>query len=225
MAIDIPMNTDGQAGDCRTLECHMPPRFIAEQLSHPRGLRGWLVRRGMNRGNARANAFATEQLDLQPNDSVLEVGFGGGVNIQRFLAQGVSVVGVDRSSDAVKAAGRRFARERSDGRAKFLLGEVEALPLADESCSKAVTVHTVYFWTSLDRGFGELYRCLRRGGRLVVGFVPKVKMDQMGMPPDIFTPRNPDDLSAAARHVGFVVDIRRPGGGEPWMVLVGRKPD
>lgn len=203
----------------------MPPRFIAEQLSHPRGLRGWLVRYGMNRGNAGANAFAMEQLELQPNDSVLEVGFGGGVNIQRLLDQVVSVVGVDRSGDAVAAAGRRFARERSAGRATFLQGEVEALPLADESCTNALTVHTVYFWTSLDRGFGELYRCIRPGGRLVVGFVPKEKMDQMGMPADIFTPRDPYDLHTAAGQVGFVVDMRRPDGPEPWMALVGRKPD
>lgn len=111
----------------------MPPRFIAEQLSHPRGLRGWLVRRGMNRGNARANAFALDQLALMPKDKVLEVGFGGGVNIERLLDQSASVVGVDRSKDAVAAADRRFATARSAGRARFLLGDVEALPLADNS--------------------------------------------------------------------------------------------
>lgn len=203
----------------------MPPRFIAEQLSHPRGLRGWLVRRGMNRGNARANAFALQQLEVQANDKVLEVGFGGGVNIERLLTQSASVVGVDRSSDAVAAAKRRFAREISSGRANFLLGEVEALPLADESCGKAITVHTVYFWTSLDRGFGELYRCLQPGGRLVVGFVPRAQMDRMGMPGDIFTPREPEALHSAARQAGFEVDTRRPDGSEPWIVLLGRKTD
>ena len=82
----------------------MPPRFIAEQLSHPRGLRGWLVRRGMNRGNARANAFALEQLELERSDRVLEVGFGGGLNIPHLLDHSASVVGVDRSRDAVAAA-------------------------------------------------------------------------------------------------------------------------
>lgn len=201
----------------------MPPRFIAEQLSHPRGLRGWLVRRGMNRGNARANAFALHQLQLQPNDKVLEVGFGGGVNIERLLHESASLVGVDRSKDAVSAANRRFARERSQGRASFMLGEVEALPLADESCTKAVTVHTVYFWTSLDRGFRELYRCLQPGGLLIVGFVPKTRMEAMGMPLDVFTPRDPEDLSSVASQAGFLVSIRRPDSPEPWMVLAGRK--
>ena len=201
----------------------MPPRFIAEQLSHPRGLRGWLVRRGMNRGNARANAFAVDQLELRPTDKVLEVGFGGGVNIQRLLDQGTSVVGVDRSRDTVAAADRRFARARAAARASFLVGEVEALPLADNTFTKAVTVHTVYFWTSLDRGFQELHRCLQPGGLLVVGFVPKAQMDRMGMPTDLFTARDPDALGSAATEAGFTVETRRPGGSEPWMVLVGRK--
>lgn len=201
----------------------MPPRFVAEQLSHPRGIAGWLVRQGMNRANARANAFALDQLDLQPVDRVLEIGFGGGVNIQRILEQGASMVGVDRSRDAVGAADRRFAGARSQGRARFIFGEVEALPLADQAFTKAVTVHTVYFWQSLDRGFRELHRCLQPGGLLAVGFVPKARMDRMGMPGDLFTARDPDVLRAAAVEAGFDVDTRRPEGSAPWMALLCRR--
>jgi ubiquinone/menaquinone biosynthesis C-methylase UbiE len=177
----------------------------------------------MNRGNARANAFALDQLELQPTDKVLEIGFGGGVNIQGILDQSALVVGVDRSRDAVTAADRRFRLARSRGRANFLLGEVESLPLADNSFTKAITVHTVYFWTSLEQGFRELHRCLQPGGLLVVGFVPKLQMDHMGMPPDLFTLREPDALGAAATAAGFMVDVRRPVGSEPWLVLMGRK--
>lgn len=201
----------------------MPPRFIAEQLAHPRGIRGWLVRSGMNRGNAGANAFALDQLDLQPTDRVLEIGFGGGVNIRRLLDRSASVVGVDRSRDAVRAADRRFGEARSAGRASFMLGEVEALPLSDGTFTKAVTVHTVYFWTSLERGFQELHRCLQPGGRLAVGFVPKAQMDPMGMPEDLFTKREPAALSSAAAEAGFDVDIRRPEHSAPWIVLLCRK--
>lgn len=198
----------------------MAPRFIAEQLSHPRGVRGWLVRRGMNRGNAQANRFALDQLDLQPTDRVLEVGFGGGVNIRRLLDQSASIVGVDRSEDAVRAADRHFAEARSTGRASFLLGDVEALPLPDAAFTKAVTVHTVYFWSSLDQGFRELHRCLHPGGLLAVGFLPKAQMDRMGMPEDLFTTRDPSTLSSAAMKAGFTVDMRRPKGSATWRVLL-----
>jgi protein-L-isoaspartate O-methyltransferase len=36
-----------------------------------------LVRRMMNRGIAKMNAFAVRQLELAPTDRVLEIGFGG----------------------------------------------------------------------------------------------------------------------------------------------------
>ncbi len=203
----------------------MPPRFIAEQLSHPRGIAGWLVRRGMNRGNARANAFALDQLDLQPIDRVLEIGFGGGGNIQRLLDGSASLVGVDRSADAVAAADRRFSLARTAGRATFLLGEVEALPFPDGVFTKAVTVHTVYFWKSLDQGFQELHRCLQPGGLLAVGFLPKAQMDRMGMPADLFTARDPDAVWSAAEKAGFTPEMRQPQGSAAWVVLLCQKPE
>jgi ubiquinone/menaquinone biosynthesis C-methylase UbiE len=178
----------------------------------------------MNRGNARANAFAVEQLGLQQTDRVLEIGFGGGMNLERLLAHGASITGVDRSKDSVAAADRRFAAARAAGRAHFVVGEIEALPFPDDAFTKALTVHTVYFWSSLDRGFDELYRCLEPGGVLSLGFLPKARMDRIGMPDDLFTPRDPDALAAAASKAGFDVDRRQPQSPAQWMVFLCRKP-
>ena len=202
----------------------MPPRFVAQQLSNPRGLGGWLTRVGMNRGNARVNAFAIDQLDLQPIDTVLEIGFGGGPNLRRLLGTVASVTGVDRSPDAVAAAERRYARERDAGRASFIAAHVDDVPLPDAAFTKALTVHTVYFWPSLRRGFGELHRLIKPGGVVAVGFLPKERMEPMGMPADIFTPRHPDDLVAAAAAADFIPELRRPPDDLPWRVLLCRKP-
>lgn len=201
----------------------MPPRFIARQLSNPSGLGGWLARLGMNRGNARVNAFAVDRLDLRPTDSVVEVGFGGGPNLRRLIDRAASVVGIDRSPDAVAAATKRFAAEYAQGRARFMLGDVEDLPIADGSCTKALTVHTVYFWRSLEKGFGEFHRALRPGSVLAVGFVPRERMEAMGMPRDIFTLRAPEELYGAAMAAGFTVDPCQPPGGAPWIVVLCRK--
>lgn len=201
----------------------MAPRFLARQLSHPTGIAGWLVRLGMNRGNAGLNAFAIDQMELQPQDDVIEIGFGGGPNISRFLAHAASFTGVDRSADAVRAAQRRFATACRSGRAHFALGMVEALPFEDSRFDKAVSVHTVYFWSDLDPGFNELYRVLRPGGLLVLGFLPKDRMDRLDMPHDIFTPREPEQLLAAAARANFAAEIRRPPTAAPWLVLRCRK--
>ena len=200
----------------------MPSRFVARQLSHPQGLAGWLVRLGMNRGNARINAFLLEQMKLDKTDEVLEIGFGGGLNIRRFLDEAAGFVGVDRSADVVRAAAARFAGERR--RASFVVADVEDLPFDDARFTKVATVHTVYFWTSLERGFAEIHRTLRPGGMLAVGFMPKERMDRMGMPADIFSSRDPQRLSAAATDAGFAVDLVAGPPPAPWLVMLCRKP-
>ena len=51
----------------------------------------------MNHDNTKLNAFAVRQLELTSSDRVLEIGFGGGVNLPPLIA-GVACVGVDNLS-------------------------------------------------------------------------------------------------------------------------------
>ena len=156
----------------------MAPRFIAKQLSWPSDIGGWLVRAGMNRGNARLNSYALDQRQLVRKHRVVEVGFGGAPILLHLLQRAAFVCGVDRSQDVVGAAARRFADAVRARRAEFRVGTVENLPLPDATFDKALSVHTVYFWQSLREGSAELVRVLRPGGRVVLGFLPKAHMNE-----------------------------------------------
>jgi arsenite methyltransferase len=199
----------------------MAPRFIARQLSRPTGFFGRIMGQLMNRHNAKLNSYAVRQLELTPSDRVLEVGFGGGVSLPSLIASAAFVGGVDRSSDMVTRAKAIFSEAVSAGRADFREGSVEELPFEASSFERVCTVNTIYFWSSLDAGFAEIRRVLSPGGRVVVGFVPKERMDRMGMPVDIFTSRAPEDVVAALRKAGFSdVRIERPEPTTPWNVIV-----
>ncbi|MER8568679.1 hypothetical protein NKH85_21345 [Mesorhizobium sp. M0924] len=52
---------------------------------------GWLVRAGMNRGNARLNGYALNELQLVPEDRAVEVGFGGAVLVPQLLREAAFV--------------------------------------------------------------------------------------------------------------------------------------
>ena len=202
----------------------MPPRFIARQLSRPTGFFGRIMGRLMNRHNAKLNSYAVRQLEVTPSDRVLEVGFGGGVSLPSLIASAAFVGGVDRSRDMVRRAKAMFSEAVSAGRADFREGNVEELPFEASSFGKVCTVNTIYFWSSLDAGFAEIRRVLLPGGRVVVGFVPKERMDSMGMPADIFTSRAPNDVVAALRKAGFSdVRIERPKPTTPWNVMVATR--
>jgi ubiquinone/menaquinone biosynthesis C-methylase UbiE len=202
----------------------MPPRFIAKQLSHPTGLFGSIMARLMNRHNAKMNAFAMEQLDLKPTDRVLEIGFGGGLNLSHLISNVAFVAGVDRSSAMVKRAKKYFRDAVSSGRADFREGSVEAIPFESESFDKVCTVNTIYFWNSLEAGFAEIYRILSPTGRAVIGFLPKDHMDHMGMPSDIFTTRGPQEVVSALELASFSeIRIERPNSSTSWNVLIASR--
>ncbi len=89
---------------------------------------------------------------------------------------------------------------------------------------KLITVNIVYFWKSLDQGFRQCYRVLASTGLLVVGFLPKDRMDRMGMPLDIFTSRTPGQMVAAIGAAGFAdVRVEKPQRNTPWMVIVAAR--
>jgi cyclopropane fatty-acyl-phospholipid synthase-like methyltransferase len=54
------------------------------------------------------NAFARAQLEVGPSDRILEIGFGGGVNLPSLIEIACFVAGVDSSRDVVRRAGARF---------------------------------------------------------------------------------------------------------------------
>lgn len=185
---------------------------------------GSLVMQLMNRGNARMNAFAVRQLELARPDRVLEIGFGGGLTLPSLLEGAAFVAGVDRSPDVVRRAKSKFSEAIAGGRADFREGSVEALPFGAGSFAKVCTVNTVYFWSALGAGCSEIHRVLKPGGRVVIGFLPKERMDQMGFPKDIFTSRSPDEVVAALAQAGFnSIRIERPEPATPWNVVVATR--
>jgi arsenite methyltransferase len=202
----------------------MTPRFIARQLSRPTGLFGHIMGRIMNRHNARMNAFALEHLEPHPCDRILEIGFGGGVNLPPLIKIASFVAGIDPSRDVVRHASSRFRAAVISGRAVFRTGRVEAIPFERACFRKVCTVNTVYFWKSLESGFREIHRVLAPGGRLVMGFLPKQWMARLDMPDDIFTLRDPEEVTAALTGVGFTaVRLERPRPETLWNVMVATR--
>lgn len=185
---------------------------------------GAVIRFLMNRHNVKMNAFAVRQLELQPTDHVLEIGFGGGVAMPSLMKGAAFVAGLDRSSDVIGWAKRHFSRQIRSGHADFRQGNIEALPFGAATFEKVCTVNTVYFWASLETGFAEIYRVLKPRGRVAIGFLPKERMDRMGMPDDIFTARTPPDIVGAMTNAGFRdVAITRPEPDTSWNVVVATR--
>ena len=64
------------------------PVFIARQASYPKGFLGWVVAQIMSRETGWENQKAVDLLELQPGQSVLNIGCGHGAALPS-LAQKV----------------------------------------------------------------------------------------------------------------------------------------
>jgi SAM-dependent methyltransferase len=109
-----------------------------------------------------ARSALLEVLRLRPEDSLLEIGSGGGLLLRDALATGARATGIDHSEEMVA-----LASERAPG-AEVRLGCAESLPFADESFT-AVAISIVFlFFDDPIAVLRECRRVARSGGRLAV---------------------------------------------------------
>jgi ubiquinone/menaquinone biosynthesis C-methylase UbiE len=103
---------------------------------------------------------------LAPQGRVLEVGSGPGRLAARLakIAPGVRVIGVDIAPDMVERAISLAARSGVADRVAFQIGDVAALPFADDSFDVVVSTLSAHHWPNPAAGLAEIHRVLRPGG-------------------------------------------------------------
>ena len=112
----------------------------SRQYRSPNGVMGRLAGERMVRQHGPETAWTIRLLEIQPTDTILEVGFGAGQAI-KLVAEKAShgrVMGIDLSETMVRAATRRNAEAVKAGRVVLLQGNVTALPFEDQDRKSVV---------------------------------------------------------------------------------------
>jgi arsenite methyltransferase len=149
---------------------------------------------------------------LKPGQTVLDLGSGGGIDC--FLAakkvgpQG-RVIGVDMTPEMLDRARTNRSKLGAEN-VEFRLGEIEHLPVADNSVDVVISNCVINLSTDKPQVLHEILRVLKPGGRMAVsdivtrGELPqKVKESLSAWAGCIAGAMDADDMTALMKKTGF----------------------
>jgi arsenite methyltransferase len=165
---------------------------------------------GLGCGNPQAIA------SLKPGEIVLDLGSGAGFDCflaARSVGPAGRVLGLDMTPEMLATA-RANAAKAGVSNVEFRLGEIESLPVSDDTVDVIISNCVINLSPDKPRVFREAFRALKPGGRLAVADIvrsadlpPELSADLAAQCGCVAGAASVDELEAMLRAAGFT-DIR-----------------
>jgi len=142
---------------------------LVRQSGKPSGILGKIMAEIMNYMDSGLNKWIIEKINY-PRGTALDIGCGGGKTIFNLLKNNRVnyIIGIDYSLDSVNVSKKKNSSFIKKQRADIIQGNVTELPFPQNFFDIIMAVRSHYFWDNYEMAFSELYRTLKRGGKMFI---------------------------------------------------------
>lgn len=146
----------------------MLKRFFENVIKPKNNFGGRFMVKSMNIGHEKLASWGRSFLNIRSTDTLLDLGCGGGRNIQYFLTKANKVYGIDYSRASVDIARILNDKDIKDGRCQIIEGDVKNIPFDEKTIDIVTAFETIYFWKDIEDCFREIHRVLKDGGEFLI---------------------------------------------------------
>jgi ubiquinone/menaquinone biosynthesis C-methylase UbiE len=180
-------------------------KFIASQFKKPTGLLGILTSNLMVKNNQKNYDRLIKDLDLQPHNKLLEIGYGPGIGIDMIakICPTCTIHGIDFSNLMYNRASNYNKQYINAGRVQLQHGDFLKVPVAHNDYDKIFCLTVVYFWNELRAPFEKVFSLLKKGGSFHIYMADRATLLEKRAPDSVFNIYSIEKVVAALKSAGF----------------------
>ena len=140
---------------------------LIKNARKPVGELGHQILDRMNESHEAMAQWGVSHFEVKPDSKILDIGCGGGRNIERFanqISRNGRVVGIDYSQVSVEKSIKLNQKFIDEGIVNVLEASVSDMPFYDETFDIVTGFETIYFWPDFLNDLKEVNRVLKKGG-------------------------------------------------------------
>ena len=148
---------------------------MAKNFEKPKGLLGKITGLIMYFENRKINKWTIDQLKIQKNDRILEIGYGPGYAVQFILEnyKPLRVDGIDVSEKMKETASKRNKNWMDSGSLRLFCGDVSQFETLSNTYDKIFSVNNYPLWEEQMKSLKQLFHFLKPGGKIILTVQPR----------------------------------------------------